>query len=157
MNIDLIMAIASTVAVFISLAAYLHSRRTSSEQNRLTVRETEYVRLMIDRERREHAKSLEADVSARLTKEGKNDWRLKIYNRGPAPAHNVKMEILHQNSFFEADWVDEKLPVATLEPQHTVSIHAFVHSGKNHSQEDVKLFWSDGSEMEKQKTVTVTL
>jgi len=154
MNYSDIIALA---ALLLSAIAIWQSRSAQASQERLTTREIELVRQQLEHLKRDERLWKTADVSARLYKVGKNDWRLRVFNKGPALAENVMVKILEtEKSLFSEDWIKQKMPMSRMEKGDSVDIHAFVHMQSN-LKENLELVWDDPSESNRRKTVEVSI
>lgn len=156
MTTDLVANLMAAFALVISAAALAHSVRQGRRQHGLTLRETEYVRLLLAKEHREAKLAETASLSARLYMSGKSDWRLKVFNRGPGMARNVRLAFDTENSLFSESWVEDKFPMEKMEAQQSVEILAFPHL-QSRSKEDITLMWDDDSGSERSNIVTVTI
>ena len=149
--------ILALLALLISAYVAIQTRNASKSQAALTDREVALVRLQLENAQRDERTSKTADVAARLYKVGKNDWRLKIFNRGPSIAENVNCSIEGSDStLFSASSFADKLPLARMEKGDSVEITAFVHL-QSRSKEVVILTWDDSSGVNHTKSVEVTL
>ena len=156
MNWEAVSAIAVVLSVAISIIALFIARKANMDNSHLTIREAEYLRLLIAKEQREHQNNERTVVSARLYKSGKSEWKLRVFNRGPAEARNIRIELLEEASFFDPQWVSKKFPMPRMESGQSVDLLAFVHLG-SHSKEDLRLIWDDQSGTNRSQTVTVTI
>lgn len=145
------------IALALSAYAMWQSQQVAKSQERLTDREVELVRQQLEKNKIEERNSKTANVSARLYKVAKNDWRLKIFNKGPSIANNVSCSSADiENSMFSASSFSTKLPLAKMEQGDSVEINAFVHL-QSPSKETVILTWDDASGSNQSKEVEVTL
>ncbi|WP_143595787.1 hypothetical protein [Tropicibacter naphthalenivorans] len=156
MNWEVVTGISSVIAILISILAWWTSYRAAKDQSKLTLRETELVRLLIAKEQRDHASSLSTEVSARLHNTGKHNWKLRVFNRGPAEAKNVRLEVLSENSFFSESWISNKFPMPRMEAGQSVDILASVVLS-SHEKEDIRILWDDSTGKNRSNTITVTI
>lgn len=144
-------------ALVLSIIAIWQTRSAQKSQEGLTTREIQLVRHQLaDYEKAERAEK-EANVSARLYKVGKSDWKLRVFNKGPAEARNVDVEVcVPEGSMFSQEWIAQKLPIKVMEKGENVDITAFVHLGSAY-KEEIILKWDDHSENGRRKAVEVTI
>lgn len=148
---------ASLIALALSAVAIFQTYRANKDQSRLTDREVELVRRQLDQLERDDRASKTADISARIYKESKNNWKLRIANKGPAVAENVYLNILAADrSMFNENFISDKLPMKRMEKGDSVDITAIITSGTN-IKEEVELCWDDPSEVGKKKKVEVSI
>src|SRR5690606_8180614 len=82
------------VAPIVALWSVVQTGRFNKRQNAFAETAERLNRLLIERESSETQQQLKADVGASFVKIGKNNTRLKIFNRGAATARNIRMEVL---------------------------------------------------------------
>lgn len=98
-----------------------------------------------------------ADLGANFVKLGKNSYRLKIFNRGSAPARNVRLEIVDEDEscLVQSD-VESKFPYECLEPHQGIELIASVHM-ESKSKQPIKLVWDDDLRSDNEKMVYPTI
>ncbi|MGX9353301.1 hypothetical protein ACS3QZ_19060 [Shimia sp. W99] len=144
-------------ALLLSFVAIWQTRKGQKSQERLTDREVELVRRQLAEFENIERASKEANVSARLYSSSKNNWKLRIFNTGPADACNVDVEIvLSEGSMLSKKWLEAKLPLKVMEKGASVDINAFVHLGSA-AKEEILIKWDDPSGKSRVKRVEVTL
>lgn len=108
----------------------------------------------IERETQEGQESKRADLSANLITVGKNNWRLKVFNRGKGTARNVRLvDIEESRSILAQDDIRHKFPVPILEQHQAVEIIA-VRSFGSPQRAHIKLLWDDETGSDHQKELT---
>jgi hypothetical protein len=112
--------------------------------------------LLIEKEQAETLEQKRADISANFYKAGKNDYRLKVFNRGKAEAKNVRLDILDESDLLLIDDVHRKFPVPLMEPHGSVEVIASVHMGSP-SRTHIKVTWDDAGGTERCKELHPTL
>lgn len=70
--------------------------------------------MLIDKEAAESDAQKRADVSANFYKSGKHDYRLKVFNRGPNAATNVRLEVLDEAGILDDSDIARKFPVPIM-------------------------------------------
>jgi len=102
------------------------------------------------------AEAKNAELSAEMYKHSNNNWRVKLYNRGPSSAYNVRIELTDDNQFLDSGSLDRILPLRELEEGHSVELLSSVHLG-SHLKDDIVIIWDDDVSKDRTKTVTLTL
>jgi hypothetical protein len=140
-------AIAAFVALIISWVSLHKSNKTNARQDELN-------RLLIERETQAGQDSKRADLSANLITVGKNNRRLKVFNRGKGTARNVRLiDLQEEDSLLSRGDIQRKFPVPILEQHQSVELAASSYlSGP--SRAHVKLVWDDDSGDNHEKEVT---
>ena len=153
---NIITALSSFAAVVVSALALWAARKANKDNSHLTMREAELVRLLLIKEQREQSDKEQTEMSARLYSSGKHNWKLRVFNRGPAEARNVRLEVTCDNSYISKKWINEKFPMDRMEAGQSVDLLASVHLG-SHLKEDIRLIWDDSSAPDRSNVVTVTI
>ncbi|WP_281954056.1 hypothetical protein [Pseudophaeobacter arcticus] len=151
MSVSDIGSIASTVFAFFALIISVISMRKA---NRFGSTADHLNRMLIEREQAEGIASRKADLSANMIKTGKNDYRLKIFNRGKGTASNVRLiDLAGDSSVLIASNIQHKFPVPILEQHQSVELVAAV-TLKAGASSHIKLQWDDetGGDHEKELT-----
>ena len=147
-------SIASAVVALAALIVAVVSLRKTNKFGETTDRLN---RLLIERETTEGAASRKADLSANMIKVGKNDHRLKVFNRGKGVARNVRLTDLDANdSVLMAGEISRKFPVPILEQHQWVEVIAANHMGAG-PRVHIKLQWDDDTGAGHEKELTPTL
>lgn len=95
------------------------------------------------------------DLRAAFVNYGRN-YKLKINNRGPGSARNVRIEFPDGGECIIKSEVEEKFPLELLEPDESVELIAAIHLGSKRKHA-VKLTWDDDKNLNNEKTVYATL
>ena len=144
-------SVASAIAAF---AALIISWVSLHKSNKTNARQDELNRLLIERETQAGQDSKRADLSANFISVAKNDYRLKVFNRGKGTARNVRLIDLQEGrSILARGDIQHKFPLPILEQHQSVEVIASVElSGPRRAH--VKLLWEDetGSDHEKELT-----
>lgn len=143
-------AVIAFVALLVSLVSMHKTNKFGSTTDRLN-------RMLIEREQAEGISSKKADISANLIKFGKNDHRLKVFNRGKGVARNVRLiDLDNADSILITSDIERKFPVPILDPHQSVEIVAAVFLASA-SRVHIKLQWDDETGMDHEKELTPTL
>lgn len=147
-------SIASAVVAFAALIVAVVSLRKTNKFGETTDRLN---RLLIERETAEGVASKKADLSANMIKVGKNDHRLKVFNRGKGVARNVRLTDLNAtDSILISSEISRKFPVPILEQHQWVEVIAANHMGAG-PRVHIKLEWDDDTGAGHEKELTPTL
>lgn len=147
------------IAAVLALILSAWSMKKTNDFNR---RQTEFIenndrlnQVLIEKEAQESEAQKRADLSANFLKIGKSDYRLKVFNRGPGTASNVRLELLDQaaKDMLVQDDVKRKFPVPILEQHQNVDLCAAVHLGAP-SRIEIALVWDDASGNDRRKPLT---
>lgn len=147
-------SIASAVVAFVALIVSFVSMHKTNKFGETTDRLN---RMLIEREEAEGIASKKADLSANMIKVGKNDHRLKVFNRGKGAARNVRLiDLDSDDSVLIASDIQRKFPVPILEQHQSVEVIASSHIGAG-PRVHIKLQWDDETGAGHEKELTPTL
>lgn len=137
----------SEVIAFVALiVAFYYGWQNSKLTKRLIAKETG------DAE----AKS-RAELGANLVKIGKNNYRVKIFNRGSAAARNVRIKLIDEDGHcLSHREIASKFPHECIEPQQGVDLMATIHLDTR-SKHPMKLIWDDDLRSNNEKMVYPTI
>lgn len=150
--------VVALVALLVSAWTAKKTIDFNKRQNELAETNERLNRLLIDKETAEREAAARADLSANFIKIGKNNWRLKVFNRGPGTASNVRLEMLDDGAsdlLIDSD-VQRKFPVPILEQHQNIELIAAVTMGSP-SRAHLRLVWDDASGKDREKEVTPTI
>ena len=99
---------------------------------------------------------LKANISAKMHKIRQNNWKISIYNDGPAIAKNVNITAYEDNGFIQENMLKGILPMEKMESGQSVDIPAIVNLQSN-PKETVELTWDDPSMIQRKKTEVITI
>ena len=97
-----------------------------------------------------------ADLRADFLKYGSNKYRLKVSNRGPASARNVRIEFPDGNDCIVDSELTDKFPFELLERHQAVELIAAVCM-ETKSKQRMKLLWDDDFRSNNEKIVYATI
>jgi hypothetical protein len=145
---------ASEIAAFLALAVAVWSAfqtgRFNKRQNEFAETAERLNQLLIERETAETQQQGRADVSANFVTVGKNNYRLKIFNRGIGAARNVRLEALAGGELLDSGDLREKFPLPLLERHQNIELFTRVHM-QSPRRAHVRLFWDDEAGADRQK------
>ncbi|MBH3379621.1 hypothetical protein I5R98_13700 [Pseudomonas asiatica] len=87
---------------------------------------------------------------------GNSKYRLKVFNKGKAPAHHVTIDFPEGNEVILESDIESKFPLQLLDVHQSVELIAAVHMGTR-SKHLVKLEWEDGRAGRAAKELWATL
>jgi hypothetical protein len=112
--------------------------------------------LLLVKEEGEAAEEKKADLGATVIKLGSSNYRVKIWNKGKAPARNISIDFPDGNDVIINSEVERKFPLEVLDRLQAVELIAAVHTGIK-SKHTVRLTWSDDFRETNEKTVYLTV
>jgi len=140
-------AVVALVALIISVISMHKANKFGSTADRLN-------QMLIEREQAEGIASKKADLSANMIKFGKNDYRLKIFNRGKGTALKVRLiDLAGDSSVLIASDIQRKFPVPILEQHQSIELIAAVTLSAGPSGH-IKLQWDDETGVDHEKELT---
>jgi hypothetical protein len=150
--------IGSIASALVALAALIVSLVSLRKTNKFGETTDRLNRMLIERQTAESLAERKADVSANLYQRGKNDYRLKVFNKGKGRAKNVRITDLDDkdDSLLMADEIREKFPLPILEQHQSVDLLACVTLG-SHLRTHIKLQWDDDTGKDHEKELTPTI
>jgi len=98
--------------------------------------------LLIEKEEEETRSAKRADISANFVKVGKNDYRLRVYNRGKGIAKNVTLRVISGESLLSSSDLQTKFPFPSLQPHQSVDVLASVSLGSER-RVTLHITWDD--------------
>lgn len=152
-------SIASAVAAFAALimsGLSLHkTNKFNDRQNQLAETTERLNQMLIDREAAEGLAAKRADLSANLIEVGRNNHRLKVFNRGRGTARNVRMTVLDDDevSCLATNDVRDKFPVPIMEQHQAVEVIALRHF-QSSNRAHIRLEWDDDTGADHSKELT---
>ncbi|MGB4441674.1 MAG: hypothetical protein WBJ62_05560 [Coriobacteriia bacterium] len=144
------------LALVLSVIATVTTVRFNSRQKSLIESQELLNQRLLTREENEARADRRADLGANLIKLGKSNWRLKVYNKGKAPARDVTISCPDGDNLLIQSDVNSKFPLEVLEPMQGVELHAAVYLGSK-SKYTITLRWADDFSDSNEKTVYPTL
>lgn len=148
--------ILSAAALLLSAYATWKTLHFNERQKSLIESQERLNNLLLEQGQNEARDTRKADLSASFIKLGSNKHRLKIWNKGKSPAHNVRIEFPEGNDTVVQSEIDEKFPLETLEQFQSVELIASFHFGTK-SKHHIKLMWDDELSANNTKSVYPTI
>jgi len=149
--------ITAALALLFSVYTFWKTYKLSVKQAELLEDQKRLNRMLVEKEEADARNAKKADLSANLVKVANNNYRVRVFNRGKAPARNVRIDLATQSSDpvpITRD-VDSKFPMERLEPQQGVDLIAAVH-WDSPSKMPIVLIWDDDTGTDHEKTVYLT-
>lgn len=148
--------IIAVLALLLSGYATWKTFRFNESQKSLIESQEKLNNLLLEKEKSKADTDRKADLGASFNKLGNNKYRLKIWNKGKATAHNVSIDFPEGNDVLIQSEIDEKFPLESLETYQSVELIAAVDM-ETKGKHSVRLIWSDGFGENNEKTVYLTL
>jgi hypothetical protein len=150
---DVLAALALLASIYASSRAHVLAKR----QDGLVKDQARLNALLVAKEEKKAASAARADVSANLIKVG-NDYRVRVFNKGPAVARNVDVRITGEGAHvLQEGMIRSKFPLDALEPSQSVDLHAIVYLGMGAVKFPIVLTWGDEVSDCNSKDVTLVL
>lgn len=155
MSLGDIGSIASAVVALAALIVAVISLRKTNEFGATTDRLN---RILIEKEEAESVSEKKADLSANLYQCGKDDYRLKVFNKGKGRALNVRLIDLHdeERSLLMSSDISHKFPHPILDQHQSVELIAVV-SLSSTLRTHIKLIWDDETGKDHEKELTPSI
>ncbi|HIF9067569.1 TPA: hypothetical protein ACX6QT_000063 [Photobacterium damselae] len=113
-------------------------------------------KLLLRKEKQEAISAHQADLSANFICVGKNNRKLKVFNKGKATARNVRIEFPDGNPLLMESDIDQKFPIPILEQYQSVELIA-TYCMNSPSRMTIKLNWDDATGIGNEKILTPTI
>ena len=143
-------------ALALSAYATIKTLRFNERQKSLIESQERLNQLLLQKEEDDAISATKAYLGANFVKMGNNNLRLKVFNKGKATAHNVRIEFPDGNEVVILSDVESKFPLEVLEQHQSVELIASVAMGSK-SKHHVKLTWDDVSGTDHSKSLYPTI
>lgn len=154
-NFDIGDGIASFALLF-SFYATFKTIQFNNKQQKLNESQAELNALLLAKETAGAEVEKQAELGVSFLKLGNSKYRLKVFNKGKAPARNVTIDFPEGNDVVSETDIDSKFPLQLLDVHQSVELIAAVSFG-NKSKHLIRLEWTDGREERVTKEVWATL
>lgn len=134
--------VAAIAALAISIWTAVKTDRFNKRQTAFEATNERLNLMLIEKETEENQAQKRADVSANFYQSGKNNYRLKVFNKGQGTAKNVMFYVIDDCDLFIENDIERKFPVPILEQHQSVELIAAVSMGSP-SRAHIKLTWDD--------------
>ncbi|EEJ7602594.1 hypothetical protein ACY65_002976 [Salmonella enterica subsp. enterica serovar Kiambu] len=141
---DAIALAALVVSIYTIISSEVKSRKSDREQSVIKDEQDRLRKLLLEKETKSAINEMKAELGARLVKIAKNNYRLKIFNRGKVEAKNIDIHFPDNdgNEYLSMHDVEDKFPYEVLHPQHGIEILAGLSFGSK-TKYRIKLIWDD--------------
>ncbi|MBZ7628883.1 hypothetical protein [Klebsiella michiganensis] len=141
---DVIALGALAVSIYTIISSEVKSRKNDREQKIIKDEQDRLRKLLLEKETKSAINEMKAELGVRLVNIARNNYRLKIYNRGKVEARNI--EILFPDNdgddYLAISDVQDKFPYEILHPQHGIEIIALISSDCK-TKYRINLIWDD--------------
>lgn len=144
------------LALAVSAYAAWMTARFNERQKSLIETQERLNRLLLEKEQGDVVANKKADLGATIVRLSNDNYRLRIWNKGKAPAKNVSIFFPEGNALTDEGDISEKFPLQALDTHQSVDLMAFV-SMDTKSKHVIQLTWSDDANLENEKTIYATL
>lgn len=147
--------IISILALLLSAYALRKTNQFNKKQVSLINSQNEINNLMKEKELKNIQLEKQADLNMNLVLLGTTNRRVKIFNKGQAPAYHVKLIIPEDNHLLLETEVESVFPLEILEPNQSVNLITSMSLGTGRKNK-FKLVWQDEFSSENSKTIYLT-
>ena len=155
-TMDIIQAIFTALAFFLSVYAAYRTVKFNKRQNEMAEVQVELNKLLLRKETNEAIGSFKAELSVNFIKIASSRRRFKVFNKGKGSAKNVKINFPEGNEIIVQSDIDSKFPLEIMEQHQSVELIASVHMGSP-SKMTVELIWDDDTGVNQSKLFYPTL
>jgi len=148
--------IVAVIALLLSGYAIWTTSRFNKRQISLIESQEVLNRRLLAQGETEEQEARKADVGAKYVKMGSRNYKLRVFNKGKAPARNVRIEFSDGDSPVPKSELTHKFPMEILEQHDSVDLIAAVHM-QTPPKQTVILRWADDHSDDNEKTVYLTL
>jgi len=144
------------IALALSGYAILTTSKFNKRQLSLIETQEQLNKRLLEQGESDALAARKADVGASFVKLGGSKYRIKVFNKGKAPARNVMIEFPEGESPVPQSEIRDKFPMEVLEQHQSVDLIAAVSMGTP-SKLTAILKWADDHAENNEKTVYLTL
>ena len=142
----------SIYALVRTRAISAHERKVREQEHALAKVQAELGQLQLERTRREAEAASRADVGARFVKLGRHQQKLRIFNKGKAPAQGLEILVPEGGTLLAKNELEAKFPVRSLEPGDSFDLLVSAAMGSPLKM-TVELRWNEGDGDSQQRQV----
>lgn len=135
--------IIASMALIFSFYATFKTIQFNNRQQDLIKTQATLNQLLLEKETAEADLERQAEVSVNFLRLGNNKCKLKVFNKGRAPARDVTIEFPEGNDVVSESDINSKFPLQSLDVHQSVELIASIYLGSK-SKHLVKLQWTDG-------------
>jgi len=141
---DLIASLALFVTVVSLIRSEIKSAKNDAQQKVMKEEQDRLRKLLLEKEIKSAISDMKAELGARLVKIARNNYRLKVFNRGKVEALNVELEFPDNDAddYLSMHDVADKFPYQVLHPQQNIDVIAALSLGSK-TKYRVRLVWDD--------------
>lgn len=140
------------------IAAYSAWKTNKFNERQKTLIEVQELlnKRLLEKEQADTIQKNKTGLGVNFIKLGSDSYRLKVWNKGPAPARNVRISFPEGNDIIVDSELTEKFPLESLEVYQSVELiaTACMQSKRKHV---IKLDWSDDFSEDNEKLLYPTL
>lgn len=136
--------VVALAALAIALWSAWKTDRFNKRQTAFQVTAERLNLLLVERESADSEAQKRADISANFFSPAKNNYRLKVFNRGQSAATNVRLEVLDDAGLLNSGDIARKFPVPIMERHQSVELIGMVHM-QSPSRAHIRLTWDDAA------------
>lgn len=114
--------VVSVYALVRTRSVRTHERRIREQEHAVAKVQEELSQLQLERERREADAASSANVGARFVKLGRHQQRLRVFNKGKAPAYGLEIHCPEGNPLLAESDIESKFPIEMFEPGDSVDL-----------------------------------
>ena len=148
--------VVALLALLLSAYATWKSNQFRQQERAILELQERINSLVLKKEEIEADQRESAEVGANFVKHGSNNYRLRVFNRGPATAEDVHVSFPDGNELVLQEDINEKFPLARMERWQSVDLIAAIHMGSPRKM-TVALSWKDRGGRSSEKTFHLTL
>ena len=147
--------IISILALLLSAYALRKTNQFNKKQESLINSQNEINNLMKEKELKNIKLEKQADLNMNLVLLGTKNRRVRVFNKGQAPAYHVELIIPEDNHLLLETEVESVFPLEILEPNQSVNLIISTSLGTGRKNK-FKLVWQDEFSSENSKTIYLT-
>jgi Tfp pilus assembly pilus retraction ATPase PilT len=148
--------IVASLALLFSVYATFKTIQFNNRQQEVIKSQAKLNELLLNKEAAEVELEKQADLGAAFLKLGNSRYRLKVFNKGKAPALHVTIVFPEGNEIVSESEINSKFPLQFLDVHQNVELVASVYLGTK-PKHLVTLEWDDGRPDRAKKEMWVTL